>query len=160
MVPSRLITLEALPLNRNGKVDLPALAALAMSEQQSERRVVGPRDLTEKRLVGIWAEVLKLERIGVHDNFFDLGGHSLLATQIISRIRNVFHVQFPLFSFLESPTIAELALKISQYPPVETEEEEVERLLRELEGTSDEEVETMLSAEKEKEEAAGGGTVE
>ncbi len=160
MVPSRLLMLEALPLNRNGKVDLPALAALAETGQEMERELVAPRNHAEEQLAAIWREVLKQERIGVHDNFFELGGHSLLATQVISRIRSTFRVQFPIIDFLLSPTIADLAEKISQYPRAETDEEETERLLRELEGMSDEEAERLLPAEMERDEAAGGGTPE
>ena len=65
-------------------------------------------------LTGIWAEVLKLERVGVHDNFFDLGGHSLLATQVTSRILNAFQLEIPLRSLFEKPTIAGLAAVIEE----------------------------------------------
>jgi len=151
--------LKALPLNRNGKVDLPALAALA-DEGESERlrEFVGPRNPVEQQLADIWAEVLQQERVGVHDDFFELGGHSLLATQIISRIRNAFRVQLPLLNFLENPTIADMAVEISQFPTVETEEEEMERLLRELEGMSDQEEERLQATRMERDAAAGGGT--
>lgn len=150
MVPQRLLVLDHLPLNRNGKIDLPALAALPADEQSQAVGLAGPRHPVEEQLAGIWQEVLKRERIGINDNFFELGGHSLLAIQIISRIRNTFRVELPLFSFLETPTIAELAVKISESPDrVETEEEETERLLRELEGISDEEAERLLAAETE-----------
>jgi amino acid adenylation domain-containing protein len=156
MTPSRMLMLESLPLNRNGKVDLPALAALRTEEERTEREIAEPRNPTEQQLVGIWKEVLQQERIGVHDNFFELGGHSLLATQVISRIRASFGVQFPIIDFLLSPTIAEMADKISQYPGAGAEEEETERLLRELEGMSDEEAERLLPTEMERDEAAGG----
>jgi acyl carrier protein len=117
---------------------------------------VGPRNPIEKRLAAIWADVLKQEGISVLDNFFELGGHSLLATQIISRIRDAFGVQFPIFSFLETPTIAGLAAKISEYPRSETEQEETERLLRELQGMSDEEAATLLEVDLETDRAPGG----
>jgi amino acid adenylation domain-containing protein len=159
MIPSRLLMLKALPLNRNGKVDLPALAALSdEGESGMEREFVVPRNPMEEQLAEIWAEVLQQERVGVHDDFFELGGHSLLATQIISRIRNAFRVQFPLLTFLENPTIADMAVGISQFPAVETEDEEMERLLRELEEMSDEERERLPAPGMEKDAAAGGGT--
>jgi surfactin family lipopeptide synthetase C len=94
--------------------------------------------------------VLKRDSVGVTDNFFELGGHSLLATQIISRIRNTFHVQMPLHSFLQSPTIASLAEQIGSCPAIESEEEEMARLLQELEGISDEEAERLLMTDAQK----------
>jgi len=150
MVPSAFVVLESLPLTQNGKVDLRALPSPEEAQAQPEREFVSPRNPEEEKLAGIWVEVLKLDRIGVTDNFFELGGHSLLATQIISRIRNTFRVQVPLHSFLETPTIAGLAEKISHCPAAETEEEEMARLLQELEGISDEEAERLLAGEESK----------
>jgi amino acid adenylation domain-containing protein len=157
MVPSRLVMLKVLPLNRNGKVDFPALAAIEEEESERADEFAVPRNPVEEQLAEIWAEVLQQEHIGVHDNFFELGGHSLLATQIISRIRNAFRVQFPLLNFLERPTIAEMAVEISQFPQVESEEEEMEHLMREVEGMSDEEAGRMPAPEIEKDTAAGSG---
>ena len=75
---------------------------------------VAPRTRVEDALPGIWAEVLKLDRVGVDDNFFDLGGHSLLATQVMSRILNAFQLEIPLRSLFEAPTIAGLAAVIEE----------------------------------------------
>jgi acyl carrier protein len=149
MVPWAIVALDALPLTPNGKVDLRALPSPG-EEQAKERKFVTPRNPEEEKLAGIWREVLKLERVGVNDNFFELGGHSLLATQIVSRIRNQFRVQVPLHSFLETPTVAGLAQKIGRCPPAEAEEAEIVRLLKELEGVSDEEAERILAAEMAK----------
>jgi acyl carrier protein len=65
-------------------------------------------------LAEIWAEVLRLERVGIHDNFFEIGGHSLLATQVISRVRERLGVDLPLRSVFESPTVSELAQGLEQ----------------------------------------------
>jgi acyl carrier protein len=70
---------------------------------------VAPRTPTEQALAEIWAQILKMEQVGVHDNFFALGGHSLMATQVVSRVRNTFQVSLPLRSLFENPTVAELA---------------------------------------------------
>jgi acyl carrier protein len=139
---------NSLPLTSNGKLDL---RALPKPEQQAPVcESVAPRNAEEEKLALIWREVLKRDAVGVNDNFFELGGHSLLATQIISRIRSTFRVQMPLHSFLQSPTIASLAKQIGNCPAIESEEEEMARLLRELEGISDEEAERLLSTELQK----------
>ncbi|HEY9805765.1 MAG TPA: condensation domain-containing protein, partial [Candidatus Obscuribacterales bacterium] len=112
MVPSSFIPLSALPLTPNGKVDRRALTTYELASAP-ELGVDTPRTLTEEMLAGIWAEVLGLERVGIHDNFFELGGHSLLATQIISRIRSVLQVELPLRNLFEFPTIATLAQSLA-----------------------------------------------
>jgi amino acid adenylation domain-containing protein len=113
MVPSAFIFLDSLPLTPNGKVDRKGLPAPDGNRDELEQAYVAPRSPTEEILAGIWAEVLKIEQVGVRDNFFDLGGHSLLATQVVSRMRKVFHSELPLRHLFEFPTIAELAAVIS-----------------------------------------------
>ena len=82
-----------------------------------------PRTPLERDLAELWAELLNLQAVGIHDNFFDLGGHSLLATQVISRLRAAFNVNLPLRSLFEAPTVASLATHVetmcwaSQSPP-------------------------------------------
>jgi amino acid adenylation domain-containing protein len=112
MVPSAFVFLDSLPLAPNGKVDRKNLPAPDHSRPELQASYQAPCTPAEEMLVEIWAEVLKLESIGVHDNFFDLGGHSLLATQVISRIRGSFQVEVPLRALFESPTIAGLAERI------------------------------------------------
>ncbi|HFE52920.1 MAG TPA: non-ribosomal peptide synthetase, partial [Bacteroidetes bacterium] len=112
MVPSAFVELEALPLTPNGKVDRRALPKPDESARGFEETFVAPRTPTEEVVAGIWAEVLGLEKVGVHDNFFELGGHSLLATQVISRIRETFQIELPLRNIFESPTVATLAEQI------------------------------------------------
>ena len=112
MVPSALVLLDALPLMFNGKMDRRALPALERARPELENAVVIPRTPTEEILAEIWVQVLGLERVGIHDNFFDLGGHSLLATQVVSRIRDAFGMEIPLRRLFELPTVAGLAESI------------------------------------------------
>ncbi len=81
MVPAVFVLLDALPLMPNGKIDRRALPAPDRSRPELDKAFVAPRTPTEELLAEIWAQLLDIERVGVHDNFFDLGGHSLLATQ-------------------------------------------------------------------------------
>ncbi|CUS39187.1 Putative Multi-domain non-ribosomal peptide synthetase (fragment) [Candidatus Nitrospira nitrificans] len=108
MIPTALICLPALPLNQNGKVDR-ALLPDPEEYLASSRRYVAPRNPAEEMLAAIWGTILKRDRIGIHDDFFDLGGHSLLATQVMARTRSVFHVELPLRTLFEATTVAQLA---------------------------------------------------
>ncbi len=115
MVPSACVILDALPLNVNGKVDrralsglAPALEALGMGGDADE----APRSPFEEVVAAIWAELLRCERVGLHQSFFDLGGHSLLAVQAISRLREALGVEIPLRTLFEEPTVAGLAAAV------------------------------------------------
>jgi amino acid adenylation domain-containing protein len=114
MLPSFVVTLDALPLTPSGKVDRRALPAPDGVRPELEETFAAPLTPIEQALAEIWCSLLKLERVGVHDNFFELGGHSLLATQVISRIRNLFQVEIPLRALFEAPTVAGIALDLVQ----------------------------------------------
>lgn len=110
MLPATFVLLEALPLLPNGKVDRRALPVVdPLSYQARAVDSPPPRNAVEERLASIWAELLQVQAIGVHDNFFALGGHSLLATQVASRIRELFQIELPLRVLFDSPTIAQQA---------------------------------------------------
>jgi len=109
MVPSSFVLLEKMPLTLNGKVDRCALPAPDQLRPELDESYVSPRTPMEEHLAKIWADVLRVEQVGVHDNFFDLGGHSLIAIQVISRVRMAFQVELPLRSLFESLTVAELS---------------------------------------------------
>ncbi|MEZ6079342.1 MAG: amino acid adenylation domain-containing protein [Pirellulaceae bacterium] len=109
VVPGHFVLLDRLPLTPSGKIDRRSLPELDQSRPEIEEPFVAPRTATEDRIAEIWRDILNLENIGVHDDFFLLGGHSLLATQMISRIRQVFEVELPLHVVFDTPHIAELA---------------------------------------------------
>ncbi|NOK15332.1 phosphopantetheine-binding protein, partial [Corallococcus exercitus] len=111
MVPAVLVVLGTMPLNANGKVDRKALPAPQGTALAST--YVAPRTPTEEQLAALFAEVLRVERIGVRDDFFAMGGHSLLATQLVSRVRATFAVELPLRALFEAPTVEGLAPKLA-----------------------------------------------
>jgi hypothetical protein len=114
MVPSWIIVLKSLPLNSNGKIDRKALAETHFETAgETRQKYEAPANPAEELVAGIWAEVLKLERVGRNDDFFVLGGHSLLAMQVIARIRNVFRQAVPLNSLFEAPVLADFVNQLT-----------------------------------------------
>jgi acyl carrier protein len=93
---------------------------------------VAPSDEQERKIAEVWQQVLGIERVGLHDNFFDLGGHSLIGTQLVSRLRQIFQLNLPLAMLFEAPTVAELALAIKML------------LLEEIDKLDEEEVKSLL----------------
>jgi len=119
------------------------------------REYVGPRTPVERRLAEIWAEMLQVPRVGVHDNFFDLGGHSLLAVQLLSRVRQEFQADLSLdVVFRGDFTVAELAKAIELYQIEQAGD--YEQLLAELENLSDEEVRALLEEEERRSREQSG----
>ena len=116
MVPSSLLVLKSWPLNANGKIDRHALPKDIVSDVV---RYVAPTTALEITLADILRSVLKVERVGIYDSFFDLGGHSLLATQVVARVRTQFNVELPLRKLFETPTVAGLAEIIEHSQRVE-----------------------------------------
>jgi len=146
MVPAAFVALDALPLTPNGKVDRRALPA---PQWDSEAELVAPRTPAEEKLAEIWKDVLGIEQIGVHDNFFDRGGHSLLATQVVSRVRSTFGVDLALRSLFETPTIAGLAESLGEKgaEPGGGDLDKIAQALEQLANLSEEEVLALLENE-------------
>ena len=110
MVPARFIFLSALPLLPSGKVDRQALPISA--EQEQTATLLEPRTDNERVLAGIWSRLLQRQAVGVNENFFNVGGHSLLATQLVAHVRQILHVEMPLRTIFERPTIEGQALYV------------------------------------------------
>ncbi|MBD2044454.1 amino acid adenylation domain-containing protein [Coleofasciculus sp. FACHB-64] len=111
MVPSAFVVLKALPLTPNGKIDRSALPAPETIKPETDT-FVAPRNSVEELLAGIWVPLLKLEKVGIYDNFFDLGGHSLLIPQLLAKVRETFQIELTLRDFFDAPTIADLGKNI------------------------------------------------
>ena len=113
-IPNFFVHLRKLPLTLNGKINHQALPSLEEARERLQRTYTPPRTAQEESVAGIWAEVLSMERVGIHENFFTLGGHSLLATQIIHRINQSFEIDLPMRVMFDDPTIAGLSLLIEE----------------------------------------------
>ncbi len=125
MVPSGSVILDSLPLTPSGKLDWRALAAYDTHSGQTVE-FVAPQDALEENLAEVWRQVLRVERIGIYDNFFDLGGHSLLATQAVYRVNQALQIKLTVRDLFEEPTIAGLAMTIREIllDEIESAEEE------------------------------------
>ena len=113
MIPSAFVRLEALPLTPNGKLDRKALPAPDGASREAGEPYVAPRSELETLIVGVWQEVLEVERVGVHDNFFGLGGHSLLMIRVNSKLREALRAELPVIEMFKYPTVSALAEHLS-----------------------------------------------
>ncbi|HEX4622138.1 MAG TPA: non-ribosomal peptide synthetase, partial [Myxococcaceae bacterium] len=138
MVPSAFVPMERLPELSIGKVDLNALPAPDFSA--GRELAAEPRTTVEESLLGVWSEVLRLDEMGVHDNFFAVGGHSLLAAQVIAQVRDLFQVDVPLQALFEAPTVAEFARRLLVDPAERERVERVAEVLVSVSRLSDEEI--------------------
>ena len=105
MVPSQFVILDELPLTARGKVDHPALALLAYAQRPPSEAFVKPRTPFEISIAAIWKQILNVDRIGVHDDFFDLGGHSLLLMHVAAAIELTLGVRPSIRALYEAPTV-------------------------------------------------------
>jgi acyl carrier protein len=153
MVPAAIVELEQLPLTRNGKVDRRALPAPEWKSREYE----APVGEVETKVADIWAQVLGVEQVSRHDNFFEMGGHSLLATRVVSQLRLQLGVELALRTLFEAPTVAGIAKRLieearnSEFIAAH----ELKRLEKELYAQtatlSDEELESLLAEETDSE---------
>jgi hypothetical protein len=111
MQPAAYLSLEELPRTPSGKLDRRALAAHAEGREQP-KEFVAPRTSVELVVRGIWLEVLPVERVSLHDDFFALGGDPLLASRAIARMNDVLQIALPMRALFEAPTVAGLADRI------------------------------------------------
>src|SRR5437660_603929 len=113
MLPASFISLAALPVSLNGKLDRRALPSAGKSVEVLRKRIAARND-TERKLINIWQDVLGITSISVDDNFFDVGGNSLLAVRLCTRIEKAFHIKLPLATLIEAQTVEQLAGVLSE----------------------------------------------
>ncbi len=117
MVPAAVVVLEALPLTPHGKVDRQRLPAPEPSRRQADADYLAPQTELERTIASIWQELLHVESVGLHDNFFDLGAHSLLLIQAHRKLQEILRRDFSLIDFFRYPTTRSLAEALSQEVP-------------------------------------------
>ncbi|WP_410897088.1 amino acid adenylation domain-containing protein [Pseudomonas guariconensis] len=144
MVPAHLVQLASLPLSPNGKLDRKALPTPDSSQRQ--QAYVAPQTPLQEQLAHVWQTLLKLERVGLHDNFFDLGGHSLLATQMMMQIRQQLGVDVPLKALFQTASLEQFAEQVQQLQTdVQPVEDELAKSLEALKRLSAQELESLIS---------------
>ncbi|MCI0397703.1 MAG: amino acid adenylation domain-containing protein [Chloroflexi bacterium] len=148
MLPSAFIMLDALPLMPNGKVDRRALPAPDQARARPEESFAAPRTPVEEIIAGIWAQMLNVQRVGIHDDFFELGGDSILSIRTTALLRSTFHMEIPVRTLFEAPTVAQYAQALTAYEKKPGQVEKVAGLLKQVEAMSPEEVREALQKKK------------
>ncbi|TFI50727.1 non-ribosomal peptide synthetase, partial [Mastigocladus laminosus UU774] len=120
MIPSTFVMLENLPLAPSGKIDRKALPQPDNLRPELETNYVKPRNEVERSIADIWQKILKIDKVGIQDNFFDLGGHSLNVLQVYSKLRELFKAELAITDLFKYPTINSLSQYLSR---VEDDEE-------------------------------------
>ncbi|WP_409363512.1 amino acid adenylation domain-containing protein [Bradyrhizobium liaoningense] len=120
-IPSAFLFRDDVPLNAHGKIDRAALLAPTQMEAEAAEAAVPARRFTEKVLSDIWIDLLKVDRLGVTENFFDLGGHSLLAGQAMARVARALGVSLPIKTIFEAPTVEQLARRVDEALATQTQ---------------------------------------
>lgn len=143
MVPSLFLFLDKLPRNPNGKLDRKMLPLPDLQVRDTDEQYHAPQTLLEALVARIWAELLHVDQVGIHDSFFDQGGHSLLAMQLINRVRRLTAIGLPLQTLLEAPTVARLTAEIKQRGG-EQLDEKIAFITQKVESLSDDEVRSLL----------------
>ena len=147
MIPSSFVLLDALPLTPNGKVDRRTLPDPGNARPNLNSTYAPPATTTEEQLTSIWSEVLSVDQVGIHDNFFDLGGHSLAASRVISRVIQAFQIELPIKALFDSPTITEMAVVITKNQSKQASDEDLAQMLRELEVMTEDDARKLLAVE-------------
>src|SRR5262249_103362 len=115
IAPGLYVQLKRMPLTLNGEGNYEGLPGIEEGRGRARQSYVGPGRTTESKGAGIWGEVIRLDKVGVNDNFFDLGGHSLLMVQVYTRIRETFDQDIPMVELFKYPTVKLLAARLDEH---------------------------------------------
>jgi acyl-coenzyme A synthetase/AMP-(fatty) acid ligase/acyl carrier protein len=144
-IPAAFVSLAEMPLTSNGKIDRAALPDPPKTRPETGTAYVPPRTITEEKLATFWAEALGIDRVGIHDNFFDLGAHSLTAMRVALQVTTAFRVELPLESLLQASTVAAMAALIVEQQGKTPADPILVKMLEEVESMSEEEAQRMVT---------------
>jgi acyl carrier protein len=147
MVPAAFVRLDQFPLTPNGKLDRPALPA-PDAQALVTRDYEAPRGEVEATLAEIWQQLLRVDRVGRQDHFFELGGSSLLATQAMVRLRQALDVELPLIQLFQTPVLADLAEVVVLTVVQRFAQGDIEAASADLGDLTDDEIEALLRQER------------
>jgi amino acid adenylation domain-containing protein len=145
LVPSAFVIMESFPLSPHGKIDRQALPAPGKDDVQFGGMYAAPSTPIERELAQIFCEVLRVEDVGIYDDFFALGGHSLLATQVISRVNRTFQIELSVRTLFNAPTVSGLVAAIVESQAGQFEDDALSQMLADLEGLSEDEMGVALT---------------
>ena len=148
MIPDRFIDVDQFPLTTNGKVDVKKLIADNANNYRQEEEYVAPNNEIETTLCKVFEDCLKVDKVGINDNFFSLGGDSIRGVQVVAQAQTL-GIEFTMQDLFKSPTIATLVVEINNIVQLKQEEDDemTAELLAELDGLSEEEVASLLAAD-------------
>ena len=154
MVPLIFVILDSIPRLPDGSVNHSKLQFPVRKWYEAEYKKVTPRTSVEGLLVGLWADVLKMEydAISINDNFFDIGGHSLMATELMARIREEFNTDLELQNLYKAPTVAELATEIVQKKAEAGRNAKLKEAMQQLDSLSREDLKELVLTQLTKED--------
>ena len=150
MLPSSFVVMDSLPLTRSGKVDRIALPPPKKSRHEASGTFTAAITAIEKVLAKLWAEIIEIDEVGIHDDFSELGGDSLLAAEIVSEVNSIFPLKQPLQTLFEAPTVAKLVELVLANETQPGHADKIANQLMKIDSMSSEDIRKTLEEKEEK----------